>query len=74
MQNDTFRVLATRCHTSSCCPTIMESGTGEDIVIVGNAASALLRAQSVTAKVGEGEAAIVIPRGLLLEAVEALKL
>jgi hypothetical protein len=73
MQNDTFRVLATRCHTSTCCPTIMESGTGEDIVIVGNAASTLLRAQSVIAKIGDSEAAVVIPRDLLLEAVKALR-
>jgi hypothetical protein len=73
MSSDTFRILATRCHTATCCPTIMASDTGEDIVIVGDAASMLLRSPSVAAKVGAGEAAVVIPRDLLLEAMEALK-
>lgn len=74
MPNDTFRILATRCHTATCCPTIMESETGEHIVIVGDAASTLLRVPDVTAKVGDGEAAVVIPRDLLLDAMKALRL
>jgi len=68
-----MRVLATRCHTANCCPTIMLSESGTEIIIVGNAAHTLLLSRTVTEKTGEGEAAIVISRDLLLEAVEALK-
>lgn len=67
-----LRVLATRCHTDTCCPTVMLSENGTDIVIVGNSAHALLSSQTVTGKVGENEAAVVIPRDLLLEAAGAL--
>jgi hypothetical protein len=67
-----MRVLATRCHTSSCCPTVMLSETGTEIVIVGNSAHALLSSPAVSEKVGVHEAAIVIPRDLLLEAAEAV--
>jgi hypothetical protein len=74
MQKSELRVLATRCHTASCCPTILASDNGDDIVIVGNAASALLASPAVTGKVGQGEAAVVIPRDLLLEALKSLNL
>ncbi|MGA7325115.1 MAG: hypothetical protein WBX25_11665 [Rhodomicrobium sp.] len=67
-----LRVLAGRCHTDSCCPTIMESETGEEIVIVGLTAHDLLTSRAVTEKVGRDEAAIVIPRDLFLEAVKTL--
>lgn len=72
MQEKQFRVLAARCHTSSCCPAIMESRDSEEIVIVGDAANALLAAQDVKKKIGEGEAAVVIPKSLLIEALKAL--
>jgi hypothetical protein len=67
-----LRILATRCHTSSCCPTVMVSESGAEIVIVGNSAHTLLSSPAVSEKTGEHEAAIVISRDLLLEAVQAL--
>ncbi len=68
-----FRILATRCGSCGCgCPTIMEAG--EDlVVIVGSAADALLNAAAVKEKTGAGEAAVVIPRSLLVEALKALQ-
>jgi hypothetical protein len=74
MQKDEFRVLATRCHTANCCPTIMASANGEEIIIVGDAASGLLTSPTVTRKVGRDEAAVVIPRDLFLEAIKTLNL
>jgi hypothetical protein len=68
-----MRILATKCHTSSCCPTVMLSEDGSQIVIVGDSAHPLLWSAQVMAKVGENEASIVIPRDLLLEAVNALR-
>jgi hypothetical protein len=70
---DKFRILATRCGSCGCgCPTIMEAGE-DSVVIVGSAADALLNAQQVKDKTGAGEAAVVIPRSLLLEAMKALQ-
>jgi hypothetical protein len=74
VQKNELRILATRCHTSSCCPTILASENGDDIVIVGSAASELLASPAVTGKVGQGEAAVVIPRDLLVEAMKSLNL
>lgn len=74
MQKSEFRVLATRCHTASCCPTILKSQNSDEIVIVGDAASALLASPAVTQKVGPGEAAVVISKALLLEALKSLDL
>jgi len=69
---DDFRILATRCGSCGCgCPTIMEAG-GDSIVIVGSAADALLSASAVREKTGEGEAAVVIPKSLLLEALRTI--
>ena len=67
-----FRVLATRCHTSSCCPTIMESADGEEVVIVGGIASAILASATVQERVGSKEAAVVIPKSLFLEACDVM--
>lgn len=73
MSETGFRILAaTRCHTDSCCPAVMESADGENIVIVGSAVSALLSSASVKQRVGEGEAAVAIPKSLLLEAFNAM--
>lgn len=69
MPDNIFKVLATRCCHTATCPTIMESG--DDIVVVGSAASALLKAAAVREKVGVDEAAVVIPKSLLLEAMKA---
>ena len=67
-----LRVLATRCHTSSCCPRIMESPDGEEVVSVGGIASALLASASVQERVGFEEAAVVIPKRLFLEACDVM--
>ena len=71
--NSEPRILATRCHTANCRPTIMVSENGAEIVIVGHTVHALLSSRTVTENVGDNEAAIVIPCDLLLEAVDALK-
>jgi len=65
-----LRVLAARCHTSSCCPAIMESG--EEIVIVGDPKSLIIAGTDIQERVGMAEAAVVIPKSLLLEAFQAL--
>jgi hypothetical protein len=70
---DKFRILATRCGSCGCgCPTIMEAGE-DSVVIVGAAASSLLDAAAVKERTGHGEAAVVIPRSLLVEALKALQ-
>lgn len=73
MQEKQLRVLASRCHTASCCPTILECSDSDEIVIVGDALNALLAFPDVKSKIGEGEAAVVIPRAILIEALKALK-
>ena len=72
MQKNTLRVLAASCHTDSCCPVIMESQESDEIVIVGDAMNDLPACRDVKRKIGEGEAAVVIPRSLLLEALRKL--
>jgi hypothetical protein len=73
MQETKFKVLATRCGSCGCgCPTIMEAGDSGEVVIIGLTQSDLLAHSAVTAKTGEGEAAVVIPKSLLLEALKAL--
>ncbi len=68
-----FRILATRCGSCGCgCPTIMEAGD-QSIVVVGSVANSLINAAAVREKTGDGEAAVVIPKSLLLEALQALK-
>ena len=72
--SDVFRILATSCGSCGCgCPTIMEAGD-DAIVVVGSARNALIEAAAVKGKTGEGEAAVVIPKSLLLEAIQALRL
>jgi hypothetical protein len=72
--SDVFRILATSCGSCGCgCPTIMEAGD-DAIVVVGSAANALIEAAAVKCKTGEGEAAVVIPKSLLFEAIQALGL
>ena len=73
MSNAEFKILATLCGSCGCgCPTIMESASGDDVVIVGLTQSDLLSHAAVTGKIGEGEAAVVIPKSLLLEALKKL--
>jgi hypothetical protein len=50
----------------------MEAGE-DSVIIVGSAANALLDAAAVKEKTGSGEAAVVIPRSLLIEALKALQ-
>ena len=71
--SDEFRILATRCGSCGCgCPTIMEAADGS-IVIVGSVANSLLEAAAVKEKTGAGEAAVVIPKSLLTEALQSLR-
>jgi len=74
MRKKELRVLAGCCHTATCCPSIMESGESEEIVIVGDALNGLLASPDVKRKIGKGEAAVVIPRALLIEALKSLDL
>jgi hypothetical protein len=72
--SDVFRILATSCGSCGCgCPTIMEAGD-DAIVVVGLATNALVEAAAVKSRTGEGEAAVVIPKSLLIEAIQALRL
>jgi hypothetical protein len=72
--SDAFRILATSCGSCGCgCPTIMEAGD-DAIVVVGSVTNAVIEAAAVKCKTGEGEAAVVIPRSLLIEAIQALRL
>jgi len=73
MQEGKLRVLAGRCHTDSCCPTILENADGAEIVIVGDALNELLGSPDVKQRIGAGEAAIVIPRTILIEALKSLE-
>lgn len=71
--SDEFRVLAARCGSCGCgCPTIMEA-PDNSIVIIGSSVSALIDAASVKEKTGHGEAAVVIPKSLLIEAMRSLQ-
>ncbi len=71
--SDEFRVLATRCGSCGCgCPTIMETA-GDSIVVVGSIANSIINAAAVREKTGDGEAAVVIPKSLLIEALRSLQ-
>ena len=70
---DEFRVLATRCGSCGCgCPTIMEA-PNDSIVIIGSAANFLIDNAVVKEKIGKDEAAVVIPKSLLIEALRSLQ-
>ena len=70
---DEFRVLATRCGSCGCgCPTIMEA-PDDSIVIIGSTANLLVENAAVNKKIGNGEAAVVIPKSLLIEALRSLR-
>ena len=71
--SDEFRILASRCGSCGCgCPTIMQAGN-DSIVVVGSIASAFLEATAVRERTGDGEAAVVIPKSLLIEALRLLE-
>jgi hypothetical protein len=68
-----FSVVATRCGTCGCgCPTIFESEDGESLVIVGTVDEITAGASAIVEKTGAGEAAVIIPKSLLLEAAKRL--
>ena len=70
---DEYRVLATRCGSCGCgCPTIMEA-PDNSIVIIGSTANLLVENAAVNEKIGNGEAAVVIPKSLLIEALRLLR-
>ena len=70
---DEFRVLATRCGSCGCgCPTIMEA-PDDSIVIIGSTANFLVDNAVVKEKIGNSEAAVVIPKSLLIEALRSLQ-
>lgn len=65
------RVLAKAC--GGCgCPTVLEGGNGDDLVIVGKLDAAVLNSAAVLKHTGAGEIAVVIPKSLLIEAARAL--
>lgn len=67
-----FRVLASSCGSCGCgCPTVVEAGD-DAVVVVGSTTSALVEAAAVKRMTGVGEAAVVIPKSLLIEAIHAL--
>lgn len=73
MSEEEIRVLATLC--SPCCnncPTVIEAADGENIVVVGKTGDPALSADAVKKYVGDGEAAVVIPKSLLLEALKTV--
>ncbi len=72
MQKNKLRALAAYCRTDSCRPVIMERQEGDEIVIAGDASNDLLASADVKRQIGEGEAAVVIPGTLLIEALRKL--
>lgn len=66
-----FRVIAKDCAIGHC-PTILESGNPDDVVIVGKLDANVLNSVDVQKHIGEGEIAVVIPKKLLIQAAKAL--
>lgn len=67
------KVLAKACGSCGCgCPTVLEGGNADDLVIVGKLDAAVLNSAAVLKHTGEGEIAVVIPKSLLIEAARAL--
>jgi hypothetical protein len=52
----------------------MENADSGEIVIVGGALNELLASPDVKKRIGEGEAAVVIPRAILIEALKSLNI
>ncbi len=66
-----FNVIAKECGGRGC-PTVMEGGTPDDLIIVGKLDAMVLNSAAVKKHTGEGEIAVVIPKSLLIEAARAL--
>jgi hypothetical protein len=69
----TFAVIAKDCGGCGCgCPTVLESGNPNDLVIVGKLDALVLNSPDVQKHTGDGEIAVVIPKSLLMQAAKAL--
>jgi hypothetical protein len=66
-----FRVVAKDCGIGQC-PTVLECGNPDDLVIVGKLDAAVLNSPDVQKHTGDGEIAVVIPKRLLVQAAKAL--
>jgi hypothetical protein len=69
-KND-YRVVVSSCSLGGC-PTIMEGGNPEELVVVGKLNADVLNSAAVRRQTGEGEIAVVIPRSLLVKAAKSL--
>jgi hypothetical protein len=68
-----FEVIAKICGCCGCgCPTVLESGNSEELVIVGKLDALVLNSPDVQKHTGDGEIAVVIPKSLLMQAAKAL--
>ena len=68
-----FAVIAKQCGACGCgCPTVMEGGEPDDLIIVGKLDAVVLNSEAVRKHTGEGEIAVVIPKSLLIQAAKAL--
>lgn len=68
-----FEVIAKICGSCGCgCPTVLESGNSEELVIVGKLDALVLNSPDVQKHTGDGEIAVVIPKSLLMQAAKAL--
>ena len=66
-------VIAKICGSCGCgCPTVLEGGVPDDLIIVGKLDAIVLNSEAVQKHTGEGEIAVVIPKRLLIEAAKAL--
>ena len=71
--DENYKIVATRCGSCGCgCPTVLETGNPDELVIVGRLDGQILKSKSVKKHVGKDEVAVVIPRDLLLEAAKNL--
>jgi len=68
---DDYRVIASTCSVGGC-PTIMEGGNPDELVVVGKLNADVLNSEAVRRQTGEGEIAVVIPRSLLVKAAKSL--
>lgn len=69
---ESFSVIAKDCGDGACCPTVLESGNPNDLVIVGKLDAMVLNSADIQKHTGEGEIAVVIPKSLLMQAAKAL--
>jgi hypothetical protein len=66
-----FAVIAKGC-VGGGCPTVMEGGEPDDLIVVGKLDAVVLNSEAVQKHTGEGEIAVVIPKSLLIQAAKAL--